>query len=136
VSLFENNNFKPFSNSKSYTMFIPCPRETWLHAANPTTGRKKMKAKYYPKLSPPLDPQSRNAPSPIPQLQPAQTNKAWHPTTTSETPTPRRDFVRSADSAPAKKDQIRPTTTNEILTPRRDVFDFVRSAEPAPAKTD
>jgi hypothetical protein len=38
-------------------------------AANPMTGRKKMKAKYYPKLSPPqLDPQSRNAPSPTPNL--------------------------------------------------------------------
>jgi hypothetical protein len=46
TSLFENNNFKPFSNwawnykisykkSKSYTMFIPCPRETWLHLLNP-----------------------------------------------------------------------------------------------------
>jgi hypothetical protein len=46
-------------------------------AANPMTRRKKMKAKYYPKLSPPqLDPQSRNAPSPSPRPQPAQTDKA------------------------------------------------------------
>jgi hypothetical protein len=38
-------------------------------AANPMTGRKKIKAKYYQKPSPPqLDPQSRNAPSPAPNL--------------------------------------------------------------------
>jgi hypothetical protein len=36
-------------------------------AVNPMTGRKKIKAKYYPKTSPPqLDSQSRNAPSPAP----------------------------------------------------------------------
>jgi hypothetical protein len=70
-------------------------------AANPMTGRKKIKAKYYQKPSPPqLDPQSRNAPSPAPQPQLAQTDKAWHPP--SETPTPRRgvdDFIRSADGS-------------------------------------
>jgi hypothetical protein len=109
-------------------------------AANPMTGRKKMKAKCYPKPSPPqLDPQSRNAPSPAPQPQPAQTDKAWHPPPTSETPTPRRgavDCVRSADSAPAKTDQIRPPITSETPTPWRAAFDFVRSADSAPAKTD
>jgi hypothetical protein len=46
VIISENNNFKPFSNwawnykisykkSKSCTMPIPCPRETWLHLLNP-----------------------------------------------------------------------------------------------------
>jgi hypothetical protein len=106
--------------------------------ANPMTGRKKMKAKYYPKLSPPqLDPQSRNAPRPTPQPQPAQTDKAWHPHT-SETLTPRRgafDCVWSADSAPTKTDQIRPPITSANPT-RRAAFDFVRSAYSAPAKTD
>jgi hypothetical protein len=96
-----------------------------------------MKAKYYPKL----DPQSRNAPRPTPQPQPAQTDKAWHPPT-SETLTPRRaafDFVRSEDSAPAKTDQIRPTTTSAILTPWRDAFDFGETnsmeAQTVPART-
>jgi hypothetical protein len=108
-------------------------------AANPMTGRKKIKAKYYQKPSPSqLDPQSRNAPSPAPQPQLAQTDKAWHPPT-SETLTPRRgvDLIRSADSAPAKTGQIRPPTiTSETQPPRRAAFDFVRSADSAPAKTD
>jgi hypothetical protein len=56
--------------------------------ANPVTGRKKMKAKYCPKLSQPqLDPQSRNAPSPTRQPQPAQTDKAWRP------PHPRNSYT-------------------------------------------
>jgi hypothetical protein len=80
VSLSEkNNNFTPFSNwawnykiscknSRSCTMFIPsCLARPIKSAAKTMTGRKKMKEKYYPKLSPhQLDPPSRNVRAPTP----------------------------------------------------------------------
>jgi hypothetical protein len=80
------------------------------HIRSESNDIKKENTKYYQKPSPPqLDPQSRNAPSPAPQPQLAQTDQIRPPA--SETLTPRRDvfdFTRSADSAPAKTDQIRP----------------------------
>jgi hypothetical protein len=108
-------------------------------AANPMTGRKKMKAKYYPKPSPPqLDPQSRNAPSPNPQPQPAQTDKAWHPSPAK--PLHHGEALLTAfgrqTQCPQRRIRFAHPITSETQPPRRAAFDFVRSADSAPAKTD